>query len=182
LIFRFLNNNDTGERFITRHGEGVTRVATALLLTLPGIPCIYTGDEYGLEFEPYQQLDPLTFEEKFPGLWDHHKKLIDLRKSLPSLHSRHFSIITPDAVPKTVFSYIRYGEPTESPVIVLLNFSGPMKLNLIYGRVIISPVDTLYDLCGGRSRGVGRRAECISVPHRLWGFWEAPVNGDAYQP
>jgi glycosidase len=123
LIFRFLNNNDTGERFITRHGEDITRVATALLLTLPGIPCIYTGDEYGLEFEPYQRLEPLTFEEQFPGLRDYHKKLIDLRKTLPSLHSRQFTIITPDAVPQTVYSYIRYDESAEAPVLVLLNFS-----------------------------------------------------------
>jgi glycosidase len=123
LIFRFLNNNDTGERFITRHGEDITRVATALLLTLPGIPCVYSGDEYGLEFEPYQRLEPLTFEEQFPGLRDYHKKLIDLRKTLPSLHSRQFTIITPDAVPQTVYSYIRYDESAEAPVLVLLNFS-----------------------------------------------------------
>jgi glycosidase len=123
MIFRFINNNDTGKRFITKHGEGVTRVATALLLTLPGVPLIYTGDEYGLEFEPYQQLEPLTFEEQYPGLRDYHKKLITLRKSLPSLHSRLWTLITPDAVPQTVFSYIRYGEPTDPPVIVLLNFS-----------------------------------------------------------
>lgn len=123
VIFRFLNNNDTGDRFITRHGEGVTRVATALLLTVPGVPCIYTGDEYGLSFEPYQQLEPLVFEEQFVGLRDYHKKLIALRKSVPSLHSRLWSLITPDAVPQTVFGYIRYDEASESPVLVLLNFS-----------------------------------------------------------
>ena len=123
LIFRFLNNNDTGHRFITRQGEGITRVATALLLTLPGVPSIYTGDEYGLEFEPYQQLEPLTFEEQFPGLRNYHKKLIALRKEIPSLHSRNLTLLTPDAVPQTVFSYIRYDENFAAPVIVLLNFS-----------------------------------------------------------
>ena len=123
LIFRFLNNNDTGERFITRHGEAVTRVATALLLTLPGIPCIYTGDEYGLEFEPYQQLEPLAFEERYPGLRDYHKKLIELRKSLPGLHSRHCSLLKPDPVPQTIFGYVQYSEDPDPPVLVLLNFS-----------------------------------------------------------
>jgi cyclomaltodextrinase / maltogenic alpha-amylase / neopullulanase len=123
LIFRFINNNDTGKRFITKHGEGVTRVATALLFTLPGVPLIFTGDEYGLEFEPYQQLEPLIFEEQFPGLRDYHKKLITMRKSLPSLHSRHFSLITPDAIPQNVFGYIRYGEESDLPILVLLNFS-----------------------------------------------------------
>jgi glycosidase len=123
LIFRFLNNNDTGKRFITRHGEGITRVATALLLTLPGIPCVYTGDEYGLEFEPYQELTPLTFEEKFPGLRAYHQKLIALRKSIPSLHSRLFFLLKPDSAPQTIFSYVRYIQPNEAPLIVLLNFS-----------------------------------------------------------
>ncbi|HJS18504.1 MAG TPA: alpha-amylase family glycosyl hydrolase, partial [Anaerolineales bacterium] len=123
LIFRFINNNDTGKRFITRHGEGVTRVATALLLTLPGVPLIYTGDEYGLEFEPYQQLETLIFEEEYPGLRDYHKKLISLRKALPSLHSRNWQLIEPDAVPQAVYSYIRYGGPEDLPVMVLLNFS-----------------------------------------------------------
>ena len=168
LIFRFINNNDTGERFITRHGEGVTRVATALLLTLPGIPCLYTGDEYGLEFEPYQQLEPLDFVEGYPGLRDYHKRLIKLRKAIPSLHSRLWAPLKPDAVPQTVFSYIRYGEPVDAPVIVLLNFSEepaefefdtPEEASTLSGR------DSLYDLLaeeavpvlvGGRMR--------ISVP------------------
>ena len=153
LIFRFLNNNDTGKRFITRHGEGVMRVATALLLTLPGVPCIYTGDEYGLEFEPYQQLDPLTFEEKYPGLRDYHKRLISLRKALPSLHSRLWSPITPDAIPQTVFSYLRYGEASDPPVIVLLNFSEePAELEFDLPEEFKSlEQSSLYDLLSEES-------------------------------
>ena len=148
VILRFINNNDTGKRFITRHGEGVTRVATALLLTLPGIPLIYTGDEYGLEFEPYQQLEPLLFEEQNPGLRDYHKRLIALRKTLPSLYSRLMSILTLDAIPQTVFSYIRYREPSEMPVLVLLNFSeepAEFKFDLPEEFIALSQ-ESLYDL------------------------------------
>ena len=167
LIFRFLNNNDTGKRFITRHGEGITRVATALLLTLPGIPSIYTGDEYGLEFEPYRQVEPLTFEEKYPGLRDYHKKLIALRKALPSLHSRLWSLITPDAVPQTVFSYIRYGESSDAPVIVLLNFSeepAEFKFDLPEEFSTLAR-NSLYDLLSGDSvNAMAGERMMVSVP------------------
>lgn len=149
LIFRFLNNNDTGRRFVTRYGEGVNRVATALLLTLPGIPNIYTGDEYGLESEPYQQLDPLTFKEQIPGLRDYHKKLIALRKSMPSLHSRNMQIIPLKAVPQPVYSYMRYGGPSDAPVLVLLNFAeepAEFKFELPEEFASFVGQDTLVDL------------------------------------
>jgi glycosidase len=147
VVFRFLNNNDTGKRFITRHGEGVTRVATAMLLTLPGIPCLYTGDEYGLDFQPYQQVEPLTFEEQYPGLRDYHKKLIALRKGFPSLHSRQWALIKPDAIRQEVFAYLRYDEEGNSPVIVLLNFSEePAEFRFDVPEQFGTFAGTLYDL------------------------------------
>src|SRR5215207_8431208 len=107
LIFRFLNNNDTGTRFITTHGEDLTRVATALLLTLPGLPCIYTADEAGQWFRPYFDAAPVSFKERYPGLRDYHKKLIALRKDIHSLHSRLWQIIEVEPASQ-VLGYIRF--------------------------------------------------------------------------
>jgi glycosidase len=123
LIFRFLNNNDTGTRFITTHGREMTQLAAALLLTLPGVPCVYTGDEVGAWYRPYYDELPMVWDEdKYPGLRDYYKKLIALRNDTPSLHSRQWQLL--EAAPnKQVYSYLRYVVPAQQPVLVLLNFS-----------------------------------------------------------
>ena len=122
LIFRFLNNNDTRTRFITTHGEGLTRVATALLLSLPGIPCIFTADEAGQWFLPYSDATPLSFRERYRGLREYHNKLISLRKDVPSLHSRLWEILEVEPASQ-VLGYVRFLEGNQEPVLVLLNFS-----------------------------------------------------------
>jgi cyclomaltodextrinase / maltogenic alpha-amylase / neopullulanase len=158
LIFRFLNNNDTGERFITRHGEGVTRVATALLLTLPGVPCIYTGDELGEEFKPYEDPGPLSWIERVPGLRDYHKQLIALRRALPSLHSRLWMPLVLEAARDQVaYAYLRYHGEYEDPVLVLLNFSPePTELafSLPEGFSVLAGAATLQDLLNGEQVAV----------------------------
>ena len=147
LIFRFLNNNDTGTRFITTHGEALTRVATALLLTLPGLPCIYTADEAGQWFRPYFDVAPVSFEEQYRGLRDYHRRLIALRKEIPSLHSRRWQIV--DAEPSDqVLGYIRFLEGDEEPVLVLLNFSeeqAAVKLTLSEEFGALATPVSLYD-------------------------------------
>jgi glycosidase len=124
LIFRFLNNNDTGERFITRYGADMARVATALLLTLPGLPCVYDGDELGAEYTPYGGPPPLTWEERVPGLRDYHQRLIHLRRNTPSLYSRHWQLLERTEAPPGVFTYLRWAGPGDAPVLVVLSFSG----------------------------------------------------------
>ena len=155
LIFRFLNNNDTGERFITRHGEGVTRVATALLLTLPGVPCIYTGDELGEEFKPYEDPGPLSWIERVPGLREYHKQLIGLRSALPSLHSRLWNPLQLEAAPEQVaYAFLRYHDEYQDPVLVLLNFNEqPTKLrfSLPEGFAALQGKTALKDLLSDES-------------------------------
>jgi glycosidase len=153
LIFRFLNNNDTGERFITKHGEGVTRVATALLLTLPGIPCIYTGDELGEEFKPYEDPGPLSWIERAPGLREYHKKLLGIRHALPSMHSRLWTpLILEAARDQVAYGYLRYHGEYEDPVLVLLNF-GPEPAELAFSLPesfsALSEAASLEDLFNG---------------------------------
>ena len=129
LIFRFLNNNDTRTRFIATHGEELTRVATALLLTLPGIPCVYTADELGQWFLPYDG-GLISWRERYRGLLDYHKKLIALRKGIPSLHSRQWTLLDLEPTGQ-VLGYLRFLEGNQEPVLVLLNFSEePASVNL----------------------------------------------------
>jgi cyclomaltodextrinase len=169
LIFRFLNNNDTGERFITRHGEGVTRVATALLLTLPGVPCIYTGDELGEEFKPYEDSGPLSWIERVPGWRDYHKQLIGLRNTLPSLHSRSWAPLTLQAARDQVaYAYLRYHDEYKDPILVLLNFSEePTELVFSLPENFSAvAASTLNDLLTGERVAVSTRngLQKVSVP------------------
>ena len=169
LIFRFLNNNDTGERFITRHGEGVTRVATALLLTLPGLPCIYTGDELGEEYKPYEESGPLSWIERASGLREYHKQLIAYRRALPSLHSRNWMPLTLQAARDQVaYGYLRYHGEFEDPVLVLLNFSAePAEIEFDVPEEFqaLARRGALYDLLAGETTPVsGRGSMRVSVP------------------
>lgn len=122
VIFRFLNNNDTGPRFVEAYGPEVTRTGAALLLTLPGIPCIYAGDEIGARYLPYGDPQPLDWDADPFHLRPWYGKLIQLRHRLPSLRSREWELL--DASPQeSVIAYARYGGVGENPSLVVLSFS-----------------------------------------------------------
>lgn len=122
FILRFLNNNDTGPRFITTHGVDLYRVASAMLLTLPGLPCIYTGDEVGTEFEPYATIGEIDWADRH-DLRSHFRKLIHLRSELPGLRSREWAALKVEPASQ-LFGYLRFAADGASPVLILLNF-GP---------------------------------------------------------
>lgn len=114
LPFRFLENHDE-DRFIANHTPEQTKLATSLLMTIPGVPMIYAGQEYG---EPTRRL-PFEHIHRY-GIYDLTYRLVWARRTLPSLTSPDIEFLT-NSRPNDVYAYARY-QPGETPVVVLHNF------------------------------------------------------------
>ena len=170
FVLRFLNNNDTGPRFITTHGVDRYRVASAMLLTLPGLPCVYAGDEVGAEFEPYAIAGAIDWTDRH-NLRAHVRKLIRLRKELPGLGSRRWAVLTVEPA-QHVLGYLRIAADGASPVLVLLN-CGPDEVEAALDPVEIEAtlggIVALTDVYSETSVSVGQSARpTISMP--AWGI------------
>jgi cyclomaltodextrinase / maltogenic alpha-amylase / neopullulanase len=118
-VVRFLNNNDTGRRFITRYGPEITRAAAVLQHTVPGVPLLFTGDEIGAEYEPYDDRPPLSWEDKH-GLRPLYRRLAQLREALPALHSGDF-IPLPPAEQSSAYAFLRVADE-RNWVLIVVNF------------------------------------------------------------
>ena len=165
-IFRFLNNNDTGVRFVDTHGPELTRAAFTLLLTLPGLPCLYTGDEVGASYQPYDEVFPIDWEHDPHGFRPFLQELIGLRRRLPSLHSLAWDLLDVEQSDR-VLAYARH-TGSDLATLIALNFSG-------------EPVEAAVRLTGAFEGGVQllnalgddvvqvRRDRSVRVPLPAWG-------------
>ncbi len=127
LTLRFLDNNDTGERFVTRHGMAQMRTAAALLFTLPGLPLIFAGEEVGAAFEPYRAGPPITWRDRY-GLEPLYTRLARLRHDLPVLRSNSFTLLASDH-DDAVLAYERDGSGERA--VVVINFgTAPVTIAL----------------------------------------------------
>jgi glycosidase len=141
LVFRFLNNNDTGSRFITRYGAGTTRVAAAILLSLPGLPGVYAGDEVGAAFEPYAADTGIAWDD-VRRLRSWYSRLIALRARHPVLRSQDLQFVNV-APADQVLAYVR-SAAGECPVLVLLNFgSEPVEAMLPESATALQMTETI---------------------------------------
>ncbi|RJP61584.1 MAG: T9SS C-terminal target domain-containing protein [Ignavibacteriales bacterium] len=114
LTFKFLENQDE-ERFIKAYGIGSTQVSAIQLLTTPGVPMLYAGQEVG-ETTNRGNID---WSDPY-SLRPFYKALIDIRKNNPALAYGDFTRLTNGASDK-IYSYLR--TEGNSNVIVNLNFS-----------------------------------------------------------
>jgi glycosidase len=150
-VFRFLDNNDTGPRFVTRYGPGLTRAAAALVLTLPGIPCVYTGEEVGAEYEPYGEAGTVDWDADPHGLREWYRALCHLRRSRPALHGPGWARADVAGDRGDCYAYVRHGGPDDDAVLVLLNFGDDdvqMQVTLPDGFAALARAPALVDVLG----------------------------------
>lgn len=152
-VLRFLDNNDTGRRFIARYGIGTTRVAAAMLLTLPGIPALYTGDDVGAVYQPYGSPTALSWNDP-DGLEAWYARLIALRHREPALRSEALRFLDVDGS-ANVLAYAR-GSLRNGGAIVLLNF-GPRPADVVLRDPLDPPgTSKLSDLLSGRTTSLAQ--------------------------
>ena len=150
-VFRFLDNNDTGARFVTRHGPALTRAAAALVLTLPGTPCIYTGEEVGAEYEPYGAPGVVDWDADPHGLREWYRALCRLRAARPELHGPGWARAAVDTGRGDVYAYVRRAEDTAEALLVLLNFgeaAACMRVAVPSDCEALAAAPALVDLLG----------------------------------
>jgi glycosidase len=133
-VARFLANNDTGERFITRHGAAVQKVAAALLLTMPGFPLVYNGDEVGAEFSPYDDPPPINWDDP-QHLRPLYRQLGGLRHQVPALAKGSFTEIAPKAAPG-VYAFLRDAGKGDVALVVL-NFGAATTAELPLPKALL---------------------------------------------
>jgi cyclomaltodextrinase len=127
VILRFINNNDTGPRFVTRFGLPLAKLAATLMFTLPGVPLIYNGDEAGASFEPYDEGPPIQWNDG-GELAMHYRELAAMRRQSATLRTSDLQLLRTDR-DEALLAYLRPAAPGSVDVLVVLNFSAqPLRV------------------------------------------------------
>lgn len=122
LAVRFIDNNDTGPRFIAKYGREKARLAALLVCTLPGIPLVYLGQENGAVFEPYRSNDVVE-PGKDTELEELYRRLLALRRAEPALTSRKWERLDVETGAERLYAYLRWADGA-TPYAVVVNFGG----------------------------------------------------------
>ncbi|WP_348264781.1 alpha-amylase family glycosyl hydrolase [Telmatobacter sp. DSM 110680] len=181
-LVAFLGNHDTS-RFASADGatQEKMRLAFAVLLTMRGMPQVYSGDEIGLSGG-----DDPDNRHDFPGGWpgatqnaftnrdrkqtaihEWVRQLLKLRAEQPALSTGEMQVLTSD---KDVVAYVRVA-PMESPkeensdVLVVVNrSSAAVKVHLEIGGTVIDGATGAKMLLGEGSARMNRKTLDVDVP------------------
>ncbi|MCX6151127.1 MAG: alpha-amylase family glycosyl hydrolase [Ignavibacteriales bacterium] len=163
LTFKFMENQDE-QRFIEAYGIANTKVAAAHLLTAPGVPMLYAGQEVG----EVTNRGNINWNDP-NNLLPYYKKLIEIRKNNPALAYGDFQRISNTSTDK-VYSYLRrFGS---NNVIVNCNFSSStvnMAFTVPLDKISFDSTSTFYlvDPLNGVSpkvKGTDLKSYWVTIP------------------
>jgi cyclomaltodextrinase / maltogenic alpha-amylase / neopullulanase len=164
LVMHFLNNNDTGVRFAYQYGPGITKVAATMEFTLPGVPEMFAGEEVAANYEPYSNLTPIAWKDRF-HLQPLYRRLIDLRHTIPALTSHDIRML--DSNTGSVLAYVRPGPGSGDPVLVLLNYGEKSEVTIASSPALDSVLATAggmtHDLITGKTVRLGAASGAITI-------------------
>jgi glycosidase len=164
IVMRFINNNDTGVRFVDQYGAPMTRVAAVMQFTLPGIPEMFAGDEIGASYEPYSNLMPIPWKDKH-GLLPLYQRLIQLKHDTPSLNGHDIDLL--DTTADSTLAYVRPPAGGGAPVLVILNFDKKQPsfaMTTSPGLAAAIGDGTMHDLLTGTTVHLDVQGNKVSFP------------------
>ena len=143
---RCLENHDLQRIASQLHESYQRRTVAALLLTEPGVPLIYAGQELALEKRPSLfDRDPLEWDKGDSTLRDWYKRLLQIRAKLEPLGSGSFRLIA--GQPSIVAAFTRF--TAQEKVVVLINFSAkPQTVTLPWAKTWFDQISKL-EISGG---------------------------------
>lgn len=149
LTLRFLENNDT-PRFLPTHEPGGlerTKMAAALVFSLPGIPLIFSGQEVGYPVHPYEtpaifSPDRMVRSGDEHDLFPYYRKLTALRERFPALRGGNLELLPAAG---GVVAFHRWLEGQHLITVVNLT-SGPLV-----GKLYLDPAGLEVRTAGGRA-------------------------------
>ncbi|MBU1636963.1 hypothetical protein KKC97_04775 [bacterium] len=115
--FRFMENHDE-TRYIVRKTPQQTRLISTLLMSLPGIPMLYVGQEVGEE----SVRDVIDWAQDPNSMLPHYTTITNARRLLPAMRTGEWLLLS-NSESGDCYSYART-ETGEFPVVFLGNFSG----------------------------------------------------------
>jgi cyclomaltodextrinase / maltogenic alpha-amylase / neopullulanase len=122
--FRFMENHDE-DRYIAHKTPEQTKTAATLLLTIPGVPMMYAGQEVGEE----TMRDAIQWNGDTNNMYEHYETLLWARNNLRGMTGDYEWYLW-NTSGDNVFSYARYwaGEPIP---IMTLNLSGSFHYTVV---------------------------------------------------
>lgn len=177
MLVTFLGNHDK-PRFLSEQGSSVAKLkaATALLLTMRGVPQIYSGDEIGMTGgdDPDNRRD---FPGGFPGdpanaftaagrtaeqqdVFSHVQALLVLRKAHPALRAGRQWHIGWDA---TYYAFLRE-LPEEKLFVIYNNAANARELTVPFGDTPMGGARQLDSLFGNVTAEVSGNEVHVTLP------------------